>query len=291
MFGYDLQLGNITLLSEDYIILICLSLITLSFSFKLGLFPLHFWIPDIYEGSSWDIISLISTLPKVSILAVLVQILTHSNLLQCLSLLSIIIGTLGALNQSKLKRLLAYSGISHIGFITLGYSVLMKEGNVVSSIYLVVYMLTMVSLFILITRMVFKNQYLIELSFLNHINELYSITLILIILSIGGIPPLSGFISKWYIIWTSVSYSYNISAFIMILFSAIGAGYYLRLVKMVYFQKQSSYLLWENVLNHKKKDDEFLLLNLGFLFFVSLFLIINFSFMINIIYYINTFII
>jgi len=112
------------------------------------------------------------------------------------SILSIIIGTLGSLNQSKIKRLLGYSGISHMGFIMLGFSLLNSQGFIVSNLYLTIYMLGMISVFTLIIYSDFNTKYIIELGGLKFINKLFSFTFILLILSIAGIPPLSGFISK-----------------------------------------------------------------------------------------------
>ena len=129
-------------------------------------------------------------------ICVLLQILLNTNMILGFSLFSIIVGTLGALNQTKLKRLLAYSGISHMGFIILGYNILSNEGFMVSNLYLIIYTLTMISVFILIINSSVDNQYVIELSGLKFINKILSITFVLLILSIAGIPPLSGFISK-----------------------------------------------------------------------------------------------
>jgi len=112
------------------------------------------------------------------------------------SILSIVIGTLGALNQSKIKRLLGYSGISHMGFILLGYSILSKEGYIVSNLYLFIYMLMMISIFIIIINSDFSNKFIIELGGLKFINKIFSVSFIILILSIAGIPPLCGFISK-----------------------------------------------------------------------------------------------
>jgi NADH:ubiquinone oxidoreductase subunit 2 (subunit N) len=109
--------------------------------------------------------------------------------------------------------------------------------------------------------------------------------MVLLILSIAGIPPLSGFISKWFLIWTTIEFDYKISALIIILFSAIGAGYYLRIVKILYFQKKSSYFTWEIILKHRQDNNEILLYSLGFFIFLSMFLILNFSSIINIINY------
>lgn len=279
--GFSLNLKDLIILSNEYINNTALILISLSFCFKLSLFPLHFWIPDIYEGSSWDIVSLISSLPKISVLSVIIQLLINSQMLLGFSIISIIIGTLGSLNQSKIKRLLGYSGISHIGFIMLGFTLLTKQGFVISNLYLIIYMLTMISVFILIIYSNFNSKFIIELGGLKFVNKVLSMTLILLILSIAGIPPLSGFISKWFLLLTTVDLHYNIASFVIILFSAIGAGYYLRIVKIIYFQQKASYLVWKNILEKNSVRDELTLLILGFLFFITFFLIFNFSFIID----------
>ena len=284
--GYSLNMSDILILSGDTIIISCLSLIILSFCFKLSLFPFHFWIPDIYEGSSWDILSIISTLPKISVISVLIQLTVNTNLILSLSLLSITIGTLGALNQTKLKRLLGYSGISHMGFIILGYSMLMNLGLTVGGFYLVVYMLTMLSVLILIISNNTNNEFIIELGGLKFTNKVLAVTLILLTLSIAGIPPLSGFMSKWYLIWMAMDNYYNFSSLIMILFSAVGLGYYLRIVKIIYFQKRGSFFLWNQILSPRTRSNEVLLLFMGFLFYLTLFLILNLSFIVNIISYV-----
>jgi len=176
-------------------------------------------------------------------ICVLVQILFNSSIILIFSLLSISIGTLGALNQTKVKRLLGYSGISHMGFIILGLCSITNESLSIGGLYLIIYMLTMLSIFILIIGGDLKNDYIIEMGGIKFANSILAITFILLILSIAGIPPLSGFISKWYLIWVVMDNQFNISSFIIILFSAIGIGYYLRIVKIIYFQKKSSYFL------------------------------------------------
>lgn len=283
--GYSFDLNDIyTLcLTEESIVLLSFTLIIISFCFKLSLFPFHFWIPDIYEGSSWDIIALISTLPKISVLSIIIQVLLNINLVLTFCLFSIAIGTIGALNQTKLKRLLAYSGIGHMGFIVLSYNIFNSSGYITGGTYLLIYMLTMISILILIINRNFKNEFIIELSNIKFINKLLAISLALLILSVAGMPPLSGFISKWYLIWMSIDNNYLISSSIIIIFSAIGAGYYLRLVKIIYFQKKSSYLLWKRILSVEERSDEFSTFFLGLLIFFTLFLIFNFSLIINMI--------
>lgn len=289
LYGFSLNIKDILFFSGDYIIFISITLICLSMCFKLSLFPFHFWIPDIYEGSSWDILMLISTLPKISVICIIIQILINSSVLLSFSLLSVGIGTLGALNQSKLKRFLAYSGISHMGFIILGYVILSQSNMIIGSLYLIIYILTMLSLLMLIINNNIKNDYIIELGGLKFTNKILAITLILLILSVAGIPPLSGFISKWYLIWIIIENKYNISSVIVILFSAIGLGYYLRIVKTVYFQKKGSYFLWKNILEDNSSNQDLPYLSLGFMFFITLFLIFNFTFIINLLDYIFTY--
>lgn len=285
LFGYDFNIKNLLLLVNEAIIWISFILIILSFCFKLSLFPLHFWIPDIYEGSSWDVITLISILPKISVICVLIQLMINTNILLFCCITSIIIGTIGALNQTKLKRLFAYSGISHMGFIMLGFILLNKEGNLVGSLYLNIYMITMFSILILILNRSKNNDFIIELGGLNFINKTMSLSIALLILSIAGIPPLSGFISKWYLIWVNIEFEYYISALTIIILSAIGAGYYLRLIKIIYFQKKSSFLTWKYILNRKVYLNELVYVSLGFFIFLTIFLIINFEIFINIINY------
>lgn len=271
--GVSLNIKELIIISNQIFVVIGLLLIILSFTFKLALVPLHFWIPDIYEGSSWDVISLLSTLPKISVLSIIMQLIFNSSILLTCSLLSIIIGTLGALNQSKFKRLLAYSGISHMGFVVLGYNLLAIEGYEVGFIYLSIYILTMLSVFLMIINSPWnKDYYIIELSGLQYTNKILALTWLFIILSIAGIPPLSGFISKWFILWNLISNNYLISSLIGILFSAIGAAYYLRIVKITYFQKQSSYLVWSKVLKYENSNNElhYSLLGLGLFFTVVL---------------------
>ena len=152
-------------------------------------------------------------------------------------------------------------------------------------------MLTMLSVFILIINGNLKNDYIIEMGGIKFANNILAITFILLILSIAGIPPLSGFISKWFLIWVIIDSQFNLSSFIIILFSAIGIGYYLRIVKIIYFQKKSSYFLWKNILEVKENKSEIPHLILGFLFFITLFLIMNFTFLIDLLnhYLINLF--
>lgn len=276
LFGISLSIKCLLMNLDDSLVILSTTLILLSFSFKLGLTPFHFWMPDIYEGSSWDVLSLLSTIPKISVLSIFIQLAINTNLILSISLASIIIGTLGALNQTKLKRLLAYSSISHMGFIILGFTMMSSVGYEVSFIYLFIYAITIISLFVMVTNTpLLKEFYIIELGGLQYMNRILSVSWLVIFLSIAGIPPLSGFISKWFILWNIISFNYIFSSVTLILFSMIGAVYYLRIVKIVYFQKQASYLTWDKILKNKKVEDNYNMNFLGLGIFFSLFFMIN----------------
>nr|YP_010890005.1 NADH dehydrogenase subunit 2 [Stephalia dilata]WJJ69992.1 NADH dehydrogenase subunit 2 [Stephalia dilata] len=291
--GYSLNIQDyiFSFWFKDNLLVISFLFILLSLFFKISLFPLHFWIPDIYEGSSWKVLGLVSTLPKISIIYILIQFKEITDIFIICALMSIIIGTLGALNQTKLKRLLAYSGISHIGFIILILNIGNQKGFTVNNIYLFIYILSLLSIIILISNLdLSQNNYIIELSSNQFINKIISISWVILLLSIAGIPPLSGFISKWLVLWTILEENYIISSLICILFSAIGAAYYIRLIKIIYFQKSSSFITWKSILINN--NNNFLSVNyyfLGLLIYFILFFILkpNFLFLffnINFIY-------
>ena len=251
-------------------------LICMSLFFKLALFPLHFWIADIYEGSTWEVISSIAIIPKISVLSIILQVLYFSDFFLICSILSIIIGTFGAMNQTKIKRLLAYSGISHIGFIMMGLSLLTNQGYEASFIYLMIYIFTMLGIFVLIYQTYLSgNYYLIELGGLSVVNKLIAVSWLIFFLSISGIPPLSGFISKWLIIILLLDYKYILLSTLIIIFSAIAAGYYLRIVKITYFQKKSSFIIWEQILTKNTNNYNLLPYLLGVLIYLSFILLLH----------------
>lgn len=263
-------------LSSSVSLQVGIVLIAVSLVFKLAAAPLHFWIPDIYEGSSWDIIAIVSTITKISIIVVLQQIGFDNNILIGVILLSLIIGTFGALNQTKLKRLLGYSGVSHMGFILIGLLILGAHGYESTYSYLVIYFGSMFTILGLASvKWESKDIFLVELSLYHNTNKVLAFSWGLIFLSIAGIPPLSGFLSKWLMILLLADNGYLITLFTALIVSAIGAGYYLRVVKINYFQKQSSYMVWEYVLGEKTPIKSSLSILLGITVYASLFLILN----------------
>lgn len=274
-----------TLYLYDFKFIILIIILTLSLFFKLSLFPLHFWIPDIYEGSSTEVLGVLATLPKISIISMIIQLNLPFEILLWSSIFSIIIGSLGGLNQTKIKRLLGYSGISHIGFSILGVSLFSKLGLETSLLYFTIYIIGILGVLILIQSLYFsKDKFISELSGIGIKNITLGIIWSLLIMSMAGLPPLSGFLSKWWIILTIVNYNYLFISILIVLFSAISVGYYLRITKILYFQSKSSYTIWNQILK-PKKFSSINNLYLALIFYFTLFLIINPSFIVNLINY------
>ncbi len=271
--------------NTDFIFLIIILVMILSLFFKLSLFPLHFWIPDIYEGSSSDILGVLATLPKISIMSLILQLNLPFEFLMWCAIGSIIIGSFGGFNQSKIKRLLAYSGISHIGFTFLGVALFSKIGVEVSLLYFIIYIITVLGLItLLINHKGSKDKFISELSGIGLKNTSVGIIWALLLLSIAGIPPLCGFLGKWWTIWIFISHGHILLGLIIVLSSAIAVGYYLRITKILYFQSKSSYIVWNNVLESNNISFS-ISFCLGLVFYFNLFLILNPNFLTELINY------
>lgn len=219
--------------------------------------------------------ALVGSLPKISVLAFVIQLNIFSNFLMWCALGSIFIGTLGAINQSKIKRLIAYSGISHIGLGILTLSIFIKSGLEPSLLYIMIYIIGFMSLVLLLTSFDRKSfTYVYDLSGFSKINILIGLSWCLLLLSMGGLPPLSGFLIKWWVIWTMIINDYSYIGLFCIIMSAIGMVYYLRITKICYFQKSSSFKIWENAFSINKYGElNHIYLGLGF--YLVCFLIFN----------------
>jgi len=161
----SMSLKDIAFISQDNLVLVVAqSLILIALLFKLTAVPFHMWAPDVYEGASTEIVALIATVPKISVLIVLMNLNFPSDLLLLAAVFSMIFGTLGALNQNKIKRLIAYSGISHMGFILLGIALFNIYGQEASFVYLLIYLFMIIATFSIILITPMKNYLIIELS-------------------------------------------------------------------------------------------------------------------------------
>lgn len=225
--------------------------------FKLTVAPFHMWAPDVYEGSPITITMFFSLLPKLVILSLILRIFTFSfydlflvwkKTILFGALLSILVGSLGALSQRKWKRFLAYSSITHIGFMLIGLSTGELEGITSMLFYNIVYMITTLLIFSFLVsfRIVeypYHNQirYLKDISFLSLVNPTLALTLTLTLFSMAGIPPLAGFFAKVFIIFAGLQNNLHGAILFSIIMSCIACFYYIRIIKQVYFD--NSFLL------------------------------------------------
>lgn len=259
--------------------------ITISLLFKLSAAPFHMWAPDVYEGAPVTITALLATIPKIAGFAILVQIGPIVNVILICAVLSIIYGSIGALNQTKIMRLFAYSGISHIGFILFGIAIGSFEGLQASLIYMIIYILMSICSFSIILSLSLYKGLLVELGGLSRDNPVLSITLTLTFLSIAGIPPLAGFFSKWLILLSGISAGYYLISLIIVICSVIAGVYYVRIVKIIKFQTGYPLLIWQKVLNKRKDQLDFKKsLLIGVSFFFILFLMISPNFLLQLTY-------
>nr|YP_009020819.1 NADH dehydrogenase subunit 2 [Polymastia littoralis]AHM12900.1 NADH dehydrogenase subunit 2 [Polymastia littoralis] len=260
-------------------------LITISLLFKLSAAPFHMWAPDVYEGAPTTTTALLATIPKVGVFSILVQIGPVTNVVLVCGVLSIVYGAIGALNQTKIKRLLAYSGIGHMGFTLFGIAVGSFESVQASLIYIIIYIIMTICSFSIILSLKLTKDLIIEVSGLSRDNPVIALTLALTFLSIAGIPPLAGFLSKWLILLAGVSSGYYLICGVVVVSSVIAGVYYVRLVQIIYFpfgRADYSLLVWQKILRKEKRINLSKSLLIGFTFFIILFLMISPNFLLQI---------
>ena len=221
--------------------------------FKLAAAPFHMWAPDVYEGSPSIITAFFAIVPKIAIFGILIQFLYGpfvgllgelQPLVLFSAIISVIVGSIGALNQTKFKRLVAYSAIGHTGFILLGIATGSLDSLQASFLYIVIYIIMSLNLFAfaLSTFNDFgESNFLSQISGISRSNPLLAITMTLCLLSIAGIPPLAGFFSKYLVLLSLVSNDFIILATIAVIASVVGAFYYLRIIKIAYFKDSTDF--------------------------------------------------
>lgn len=256
-------------------------LITISLLFKFTAAPFHMWAPDVYQGAPTIITGLLATVPKISIFSILLQITPIINIILLSAIISIIWGAIGALNQSNIKRLIAYSGINHMGFILLGIGINTFESIQASFIYIIIYLITTICSFAVILSLNLKKNLIIEISGLGKHDPIKGITLSLIFLSIAGVPPLAGFLAKLFILLSAIINTYYLISVLAIISSVIAAVYYIRLVYLIYFPLNYSLLIWQKILNKEEKVSVGKSILMGICLFIILFLIVNPNFLLK----------
>lgn len=257
-------------------------LITVSLLFKLSAVPFHMWVPDVYEGSPTIITALLTTVPKIGGFSILVQVGPVTNVVLICAVLSIVYGAIGALNQTKIKRLLAYSGIGHMGFILFGVAIGSFESIQAGLIYMIIYVIMSICSFSILLSLNLTKDFLIEVKELSRKNPVVGVTLAFTFLSTAGIPPLAGFLSKWLVLLSGVSSGYYVISIIAVVSSVIAGVYYVRVVQIIYFQVESSILIWERIFKKEKVMELSKSILIGWTFFIILFLMASPNFLLQI---------
>lgn len=232
--------------------------IIMALLFKLAAAPFHMWAPDVYEGSPTIVTAFFAIVPKIAVLSLLISLIygpflgIFENLVKPVlivaGILSIMVGSIAAINQTKIKRLLAYSAIAHMGWIILGLGV----GTIISIqatlIYIILYIIMTINSFSFVLN-VFKgygNSYISQLSGLSRKEPILAITFSLCLLSIAGIPPLAGFFSKYNILLALIDENFIVTSVIGVVLSVVGSFYYIRMIQWMYFNNSQDYI-WKDL--------------------------------------------
>lgn len=223
-------------------------------AFKLGAVPFHMWIPDVYEGAPTAITLFVAAAPKIAAFGFIMRILADAlggaaqdwqGMLVILAVLSMAIGNIVAISQTNLKRMLAYSTISHMGFLLLGILAGTRNGYASSMFYVVTYVLTTLAAFgiiLLLSRDGFEAENIDDLKGLNKRSPFFAVLMLFVMFSLAGIPVFVGFWAKLSVLEAALSAGYTWLVVFAVLMSVIGAFYYLRVVKVMYFDSPTDTL-------------------------------------------------
>jgi len=224
--------------------------ILVGLAFKISAVPFHMWAPDVYEGSPTSVTLFFSILPKIAALSVFIRILyvpffdlinQWQMIIIFLSLASMIFGGVAAIGQKNLKRLVAYSSISHMGYALAGLSTGTNYGIQSSITYISIYLVMNLALFSCLFMMKIENKYFENIEDLSGISKnhpILSFAFLIILFSLAGIPPLAGFFAKFYIFMAVIEQSMYFLAITGLLATVVSAFYYLRIIKVIYFDPE-----------------------------------------------------
>jgi len=234
---------------NQIVLVLGLVLVIVGLAFKLGAVPFHMWIPDIYHGAPTAVTLFIGSAPKIAAFAMIMRLLVDGlgsihaqwqDILIIMAVLSMGIGNIIAIAQSNIKRMLAYSTISHVGFILLGILAGSKAGYSASMFYTIVYAIMSMGGFgmvLLMSRAGFEADKLDDYKGLNERSPWFAFMMLILMFSMAGVPPTVGFYAKLSVLQAVVGADITWLAVIAVIFSIIGAFYYIRIVKLMYFDK------------------------------------------------------
>jgi NADH-quinone oxidoreductase subunit N len=241
------SLAKILSTGAGYGTIVGLVFVLVGLAFKISAAPFHMWTPDVYEGSPTPVTALFGTAPKVAAMALLLNVMLGpfghllaqwQLLVQILAAISMALGALAAIGQKNIKRLMAYSSIGHMGYALMGLAAGTEAGVQATLIYLAIYLVMSFGTFACIIAMRRKGQAvetIADLAGLSTQSPLYALALAVLMWSMAGIPPLSGFFGKLYVFAAAVNAGLIPLAIIGVVTSVIGAFYYLRVIKVMYF--------------------------------------------------------
>lgn len=247
-------IGQYTMVTKETGVELGALMIVVAILFKLGVAPLHMWVPDVYEGAPTVVTMFFAIVPKFAVISLLISLISMpfvgmlneriQPLIIGTAIISIIVGSVGAINQTKIKRVLAYSAIAHMGWVILGVGVGTVWGLQAGIIYMIIYMIMGITTFSIVLNeyAATGNNYIIELSGLARRSPVIAITMGLTLLSIAGVPPLAGFYSKYNVIIALLEENWMVVSGIGIIVSVIGAYYYIRIIQIMYFNDSPAYL-------------------------------------------------
>ena len=236
--------------SNEYALTFGIVFILVGLSFKISAVPFHMWAPDVYEGSPTSVTLFFTMVPKIAALTVFIRFLyvpflnlidQWQMILIFLSIASMLFGAIAAIGQTNLKRLIAYSSIGHVGYILAGLATGSNDGIQSSITYIIIYIIMNLGLFACLLMMKRNDEYyenIDDLSGLSKNHPLLSLSLLIILFSLAGIPPLAGFFAKFYIFKSVLEQSMYFLAIVGLLSTVIAAFYYLRIIKIMYFDNE-----------------------------------------------------
>ncbi|WP_343289497.1 NADH-quinone oxidoreductase subunit N [Wolbachia endosymbiont of Encarsia formosa] len=250
LYGYtgEVNFSELGSFLQNHQITYGLVFILIGLCFKLAIAPFHMWAPDVYQGAPTIVTAFFSTAPKAALVTFLIRLMNEElvnvksyvqPIFLYVSALSVLISAFGALRQQNLKRLLAYSSIGHIGFIFASLSIFTQDGTDSALMYLVIYIITSIGLFSYLVQIDDDDCDIANLSGIGKKQPILAFHLSILLLSMSGIPPLAGFIAKFFIFKSLINSGFISLSLILVIASVISCYYYLNIMKVMYFDKAS----------------------------------------------------
>lgn len=228
-------------------------------AFKISAVPFHMWTPDVYEGAPTPVTAFFAAAPKMAAMAMLVRVVMDGfapvkvdwqQVIVFISIASMLLGAFAAIGQTNIKRLMAYSSIGNIGFALVGLAAGSENGVRGVAIYMIIYLIMTLGTFAFILAMRTKDgqvENISDLSGISRTNPLMALALTILMFSLAGIPPLAGFFAKWYVFVAAIQANLVALSVIGVLASVVGAYYYLRIIKIMWFDEPASGFVASNL--------------------------------------------